>query len=224
MPTPPITALPYALILDDHPLVGRGMAQFLLSLMPEMDVKVATHWRELGAMLQAHGCPNLLVADVWLADGNSLQELMQWRVQNPGCPRLAISGDDDPAIEERVRAAGAQGFVHKKDSSDTFGAACVCLLAGGLWFDKGESTALNHGSPREWEVTPLELGLTPRQGDILMLLMRGLPNKRIALMLNITESTVKEHVTSILERIGVRTRIELITTLRGRKVVCESRT
>ena len=218
----PAVKPPYVLILDDHPLVGRGMAQFLLSLKPDLPVRVATHWPELQATLLAHGCPVLLIADVWLADGNSLQELMRWRLDNPGCPWLAISGDDDPGMEQRVRAAGAQGFVHKQDTSDLFGTAYIYVLAGGLWFGKVGNAAANPRSPREWEVTPLELGLTPRQGDILMLLMRGLPNKRIALMLNITESTVKEHVTSILERIGVRTRIELITALRGRRVVAEA--
>ncbi|MES2946424.1 MAG: response regulator transcription factor [Pseudomonadota bacterium] len=218
----PSNERPYVLILDDHPLVGKGMAQFLSSLKPDLPVRLATHRTEFQALLQAHGCPALLVADVWLADGNSLQELTNWRVRHTDCPWLAISGDDDPAIEERVRAAGAQGFVHKRDACEIFGAAYACVLAGGLWFGKTESAALNPHSPREWEVTPHELGLTPRQGDILILLMRGLPNKRIALMLNITESTVKEHVTSILERMGARTRLELITAFRGRKVVAEA--
>ena len=51
---------------------------------------------------------------------------------------------------------------------------------------------------------------------ILSLVLRGLPNKRIALQLGIAESTVKEHVTGILERLGVRSRVEAITLLRGR--------
>ena len=57
------------------------------------------------------------------------------------------------------------------------------------------------------------------QGEILALVLRGLPNKRIALMLGLSESTVKEHLTGILERLGVKTRMEALTQLRGRRLV-----
>ena len=62
------------------------------------------------------------------------------------------------------------------------------------------------------------LGLTPRQGEILALVQRGLPNKRIAQALDLSESTVKEHITSILSRLGVPTRVEAITHLQGRRL------
>lgn len=218
MPKTPNTTH-YVLILDDHPMVGRGMAQFLTSVQPDLDAKVCTQWDEVHAVLQEHGCPVLLVADVWLSSGSSLPVIAQWKAQNPGTPWLAISGDDDPSIAQRVRVAGAQGFIHKQESPATFGKAYAQILSGGVWFGASENAAPSALGPREWEVTPAELGLTLRQGDILILLLRGLPNKRIALMLNIAESTVKEHVTSILERFAVRTRVELITALRGRKVV-----
>ena len=67
-------------------------------------------------------------------------------------------------------------------------------------------------------MTPVELGLSARQGQILALVLQGLPNKRIASQLDIAESTVKEHVTGILERLRVRTRVEAITLLRGRRL------
>jgi DNA-binding NarL/FixJ family response regulator len=75
--------------------------------------------------------------------------------------------------------------------------------------------------PREWEVTPAELGLTPRQGEILALVLRGLPNKRIALTLSLAESTVKEHLTGIFERLGVKSRVEVMAHLRGRQLVLQ---
>jgi len=65
--------------------------------------------------------------------------------------------------------------------------------------------------------------MTERQGQILALLLRGLSNKRIAIGLDIAESTVKEHVTAILQRLGVRTRVEAITHLRGRRLVVKEK-
>lgn len=213
------TPSPFAIILDDHPLVGRGMAQYLQSIRPELSVHAVTTWMDALKLVQTHGLPRVLVADLWLADGNILPLLMQWHTGNPEISWLAISADDDPATAHRVRAAGARGFVHKQATPETFGQAVVAVLDGGTWFEAGPTPAAKDPAKREWQVTPAELGLTPRQGDILALLLKGLSNKRIALALDITESTVKEHVTAILERLGVRTRVEAIMALQGRQVV-----
>lgn len=215
MPTPS----PYAIILDDHPLVGRGMAQYLQSVRPELSVRAVTTWNETLELVRTQGCPCVLIADVWLAEGNSLPFLAQWHAAHLDTPWLAISADDDPATSQRVRTAGARGFVHKQATPETFGRAVVTVLGGGQWFEAGQAPGAKDPAKREWQVTPAELGLTARQGDILILLLRGLSNKRIALALDITESTVKEHVTAILERLGVRTRVEAIMAMQGRHVV-----
>lgn len=210
---------PYAIVLDDHPLVGHGMAQYLQSIRPDMAVHVTTTWAQTQQVMQAAGRPHLLVADVWLAQGSIVQTLSQWRAECTGTPWLAISGDDDPSILQRVRSAGAHGFVHKQAPPEVFGQAFATVLAGGEWYQPPETTEATAHRSREWAVTPAELGLTLRQGEILALVLRGLPNKRIALMLGLSESTVKEHLTGILERLGVRTRVQALTHLRGRRLV-----
>jgi DNA-binding NarL/FixJ family response regulator len=68
-------------------------------------------------------------------------------------------------------------------------------------------------------VTVEGLGLTPRQGDVLGLVLVGMSNKRIGQMLGITESTVKEHMTGILERIGVSRRMEIFHRLDVNRLV-----
>ena len=208
---------PYAILLDDHPLVGSGMAQYLQAVRPELTVHVATAWAQVQQHIQISGCPQVLVADVWLVNSNSLANLAQWRSQCRNTPWLAISGDEDPLMLERVRSAGAQGFVHKQASPEVFGLAFQAVLLGGQWFDT--SVEASGHRPREWVVTPAELCLTPRQGEILALVLRGLPNKRIAQMLCLSESTVKEHLTGIFERLGVKSRVEILTHLRGRQLV-----
>lgn len=212
---PPRT--PYAIVLDDHPLVARGMAQYLLSVRPHLLVHAVTAWAQVQQFIQSSGCPDVLVADVWLANSNSLATLAQWRSQCPGTPWLAISGDDDPLLQARVRSAGAQGFVHKQASPEIFGQAFAAVLGGGQWFETEPLAGVVR--PREWVVTPTDLGLTSRQGDVLALVLKGLPNKRIGVILNVSESTVKEHLTAIFERLGVKNRIEILTHLRGRQVV-----
>lgn len=211
------TLLPHVIVLDDHPLVGRGLVQYLMARWPDVAVHEARRWDEVLRLVDHHGCPAVLVADVWLTECNSLSLLAEWRTRCPRSPWLAISGDEDPSVEQRVRAAGAQGFVHKLAAPDAFGQAIQALRVGLTWFAT-DATGQPPTHPREWPVSASELGLTLRQAEILQLVLRGLPNKRIASQLDIAESTVKEHVTGILERLGVRSRVEAITLLRGRRL------
>lgn len=69
-----------------------------------------------------------------------------------------------------------------------------------------------HPPPRDQE-----FGLTQRQTEVLAMMLRGFSNKRIALALAVSESTIKEHITSILGKLGVTNRIEAITLLQGRR-------
>jgi DNA-binding NarL/FixJ family response regulator len=207
----------YALILDDHPLVAHGMAEFLRARMPQMDVVVASGPDDLLRWVHTRGTPAIALIDFWLTEGSAVGLIAQVRSQCPGTPIAVISGDDDPAVMERARQAGVQGFVHKQAAPDTFGLAVEALLSGLVWFEPGLPGSQMPRS-RDLPVTPSELGLSTRQGQILELVLQGLPNKRIASQLDIAESTVKEHVTAILERLGVRTRVEAITQLRGRRL------
>lgn len=213
-----MTSPRYAIVLDDHPLVLQGMMQLLRSAHLDLDILAASTWDQMQSHVSSSCLPQILVTDVWLAEENSLQNLKSWIALYPSVPCLAISGDDDPAILQRVRDAGAQGFVHKQEPPEIFVQAFDLVLSGGEWFPFASGAGKGSG-PREWTVSPDDLGLTVRQGEILSLVLRGLPNKRIALMLGLSESTVKEHLTGILGRMGVRTRVEILTHLRGRKLV-----
>ncbi len=198
-------ATPYVLVVDDHPLVARGLSHFIQSSCPGFSAVAMTRWQEALKLVETIGTPALLIADVWLCEGNSLVAMDSWRKTCPDTPWLAISGDDDQALEQRVRAAGAQGFVHKQAPPERFALAIETVLSGGSWFVGVTATSGAEGH-----------GFTPRQAEVLALLLRGLPNKRIAAELGITEATVKEHITAILARLGVRTRVEAITALSAR--------
>lgn len=214
----PVT-LPYALILDDHPLVARGVAEFLRSLRPDLEVRLATDAADCLQQVVLHGAPALALIDFWLAEGAALGLIAQLRARCPETPIVVMSGDDDPLLGERARAGGAHGFLHKQESPGTFAQAVHALLGGLTWFVPPSRLQAGGLRSRELPVTPAELGLSTRQGEILALVLMGQPNKRIALDLALSESTVKEHVTAILQRLGARNRIEAITQLRGRRLV-----
>ena len=207
MTTSPI----HVTVLDDHALVASGLCQYLQITRPHLSVQTATSWLELERWRHRHGCPTLVVADIWLADGNSLQNLAAWSQRCAATRWLALSGDDDPGLAERARHAGAQGFVHKQVTPESLGQVIDAVLAGQPWVEAGTRPGRLAGAAAGWTALMHQRSLTPRQGQIFALLLRGLPNKRIASELSIAESTVKEHVTELLSKLGVRTRIEAIT-------------
>lgn len=205
-----------AYVIDDHPLVARGIAEFLRSLYLFENVfaffSVEALWQRV-----AEATPQLIVVDFWLPDGAALPLLKMLRESCPHAALLVMSADDDSSIIEKVRAAGANGFIHKQEAPEVFSQAVSALMQGMLWFP-ATSQAQKNPLQKEISITPRELGLTPRQGEILTMIIQGMPNKRIANTLDLSEQTVKEHVTGILKRLGVSNRIEIMTKLRGKRL------
>jgi len=208
-----------ALVIDDHPLSASGIADFLLSHCGFGQARPVSSIAEFWAILDAAQPPSLAVVDFWLPEGASLPLLVQMKRQYPATRLLAISADDNSAVSDKAREAGADGFLHKQEAPEIFGRAVAALLRGDTWFHSGPFAVTGSNQPlKELPVTAAELGLTARQGQVLAMMLKGLPNKRIALNLSLSEQTVKEHVTGILERLGARNRIEVITMLRGKKL------
>ncbi|ABM34142.1 two component transcriptional regulator, LuxR family [Paracidovorax citrulli AAC00-1] len=226
MPLPASCRLPltrYALVVDDHPLVGRGMAEFLRGHPRLADVRHAHETSEALRIIASHGSPVLALVDFWLAEGAATSFIGNLFAMSPETRMLIMSADHHPAIVLKVRASGAHGFVHKRESPETFHAAVNAVLDGASWFDPGATASLSPSALgatplREIHLAPVDLGLTPRQGQILALVLEGLPNKPIANALHLSEHTVKEHLTAILQKLGVSNRVELISRLRGVRV------
>ncbi len=205
-----------ALVIDDHPLVAHGIADFLQSHCGFAVVKSVSDIGALWNTIDASKPPTLAVVDFWLPDGASLTLLAKLKQEYPAIRLLAISADDSPAVVDKVRAAGADGFLHKQEAPDIFARAVAALIDGDTWFQHRSAFALTDHPVKELPITAAELGLTARQGQVLAMMLKGLPNKRIALNLSLSEYTVKEHVSGILERLGARNRIEVITKLSGK--------
>jgi DNA-binding NarL/FixJ family response regulator len=220
-------AVHVAVVVDDHPMVSRGVSEFLKSHPKLAQVHSVGDAAQCMALLEQLGGACLVIADFWLPAGDALALVTQLRGAWPKTRVLVMSGDDDPAIEERVRQAGANGFVRKHASPQDFEAATTAVLSGMQWFSVARASVLparfsgTEYTPRELGIKRTELGLTQRQAQILQGVLGGAPNKRIAQDLGLSESTVKEHVTAILHKLGVSNRVAAITKMRGRRLVLD---
>lgn len=217
--TKAVKSVRYALVVDDHPLVSRGVAEYLKTQTLLDDVMVASAVPQAQALIDQWGSPAVLLVDFWLGEGATDKFVSHVRSRWPDTRVLVMSGDDNPAIATKAQACGAHGFLHKQEAPQVFSDAVSAVLAGQTWYaTDAADTAEALGTPRNARsvtVTPADLGLTVRQGQILGMLLQALPNKRIADELSVSESTVKEHVTGILNKLLVSNRVELITKLRG---------
>lgn len=209
----------YALVVDDHPLVVRGVAEYLISHCGYPSVHSVADGDACMAFIADNGAPNLVIIDFWLADGAAPPLVKALSDHCPATRLLVMSGDDGVGIDAQARDAGAHGFIHKNESPETFARAVTALRRGKTWFpDVDPASAAILRSRRELLISPADLGLTRRQGEVLAMMLKGLPNKRIAMALNVTEQTVKEHVSSILQKLGASNRVEAIALLHGRRL------
>ena len=204
--------LNYALVVDDHPLVASGIANFLSTNCRFKQAFVVTNEESCYRHIRHNGPPSLLVIDFWLSSCTALNLLKEVKKMYPQVRLLVVSGDDNIDIWQKVFAAGGHGFVLKSEPPELFSKAVFALLDDFTWFPEKKAFAVrNHNEKLR------NFNLTPRQLDVLDMIMWGLPNKKIAKQLSISEPTVKEHIGNILKKIGVNSRVELITLLHGKR-------
>ncbi|MDV1945311.1 response regulator transcription factor [Enterobacter kobei] len=200
----------YALVVDDHPLVASGIANFLITQCRFKQAYVVTNEEDCYRQIRDNGPPRLLVIDFWLSSGTALKLLKEIKQLYPQVRLLVVSGDDNNDLWRKIHAAGGHGFVLKSEPPEIFSQAVFALADNQTWFPEGNEFSVNKNNEKL-----NKFNLTPRQIDVLNMIMRGLPNKRIAAQLSISEPTVKEHISNILKKIGVNSRVEAITLLHG---------
>ena len=139
--------------------------------------------------------------------------LTDFRNCSPRTQIIVIGTDADETYIECVIAAGAQGFLSATASPEEFRLAVDLVRNGYLWADREVLSRIigKHGRGRAASVHPgpAEVQLTPREADVLRLLLDGHGNREIGKTLGIDSATVKSHLTRIMRKVGVANRVEL---------------
>ncbi len=203
------------LILDDHPFVHTALVQMLAELEPGGRIVLTHRLEQALSALRLGPPPDLVVADLHLADANGPDVLSRLRLQRPESPVAVFSAKDDPPTILRCLEAGAIGYITKTHSYDGVLNA-LRLINSGCPYVPPEVLNLQANGRLRLEARlirpadPRHLGLTDRQIDVLRLLLRGLPNKLICRQLRLAEGTVKVHVSAVLRALGVRNRTQAV--------------
>jgi len=195
------------LVVDDHALVRAGLCQVLKGLAPDEATEVleASDCTHAFVLASIHPDLDLVLLDYHLPDMNGLAALAIFGVRHPELPVVILSGSANPSIAQRVLAQGAAGFVTKSGLSAELLHALRQVLSGEVYSPVEFRSTHNELPPTADIKAPV---FTPRQQEVLQLLLGGCSNRDISEQLSLSDETVKNHVSSILRGFGVKTRTQ----------------
>ena len=219
------------LLVDDHPLILSALQSVIQGLRPDVTVVTAGGAREARQTLKADADFDLVMLDLQLGDADGFDVLDEFRSTYPALPVVVVSASDRQSDVIRAVDAGAMGFVPKRSSNEALYDALQVVMSGGIYIPtmamgsqrsapSPEADAVQdmldvvqtHARPAPLQTqAPLAaLGLTPRQTEVMALLLQGKPNKLIARDLNVSVETVKDHVAAVLRALGVSSRTQAV--------------
>lgn len=197
------TVLDQILIVDDHPFFADGLGGILLRHRLASRVDRASTVEEAIEILGRVSATDLVLLDLRLPGEGGLALLPRLDRAGLPIPVVAISSAEDEVTVRAARAAGVQGFMPKSADAGMLSRMIRTIARGDTWFPGSES------------ITEPTARLTPRQQEVLALLAKGFPNKRICQELALTEHTVKTHLKAVFELLGVHNRTECVTRARA---------
>jgi DNA-binding NarL/FixJ family response regulator len=189
------------LIADDHPLFRDALAQIVTSTLPNAVVVECGSIEDAQAALARQDF-ELILLDVNMPGMNGMAGLLSLRNTAPATPVVIVSGREDRETVDQAMGCGAAGFIPKSLSRDGMRSALCAVLAGEISLP-GEP-AIDGVPDRHAAVATL----SGQQRRVLEMISAGKANKIIAYELSISESTVKAHVTAILRKLNLRSRIQ----------------
>ena len=187
------------------------MRGVIAELQPDAAVIEAATCVDGLSLMQQHADVALVMLDLGLPDRNGFEVLEELRERYPATSVVMLSGSNDRDSVATALAKGALGFIPKSASRDVLVNALRLILAGGIYIPPEiliDRQPVSSPTPSTDRRSPADLGLTPRQVDVLALMMQGKSNKLICRTLHLAEPTVKNHVSAILKALGAVNRTE----------------
>ena len=205
------------LVIDDHVLIRQAMQGVLKKLRRDAVVLDAQNWKQAMQVIADHPDVSLILLDLTLPDRDGFSVLAELRERYPTISIVVLSAVQDPDNVMKALDLGALGYIPKSAQSDVILNALRLVISGGIYVPPEilAREERSHVAPRQpagdrSQVSPADFGLTDRQLEVLALMMQGKNNKTICRMLDLAESTVKNHVTAILKALKVSNRTEAV--------------
>ena len=189
------------IIADDHPLFRIALSHAVGKVWPSAEIVEASSAGEARQALEA-GATEVLLLDMHMEDSSGLTVLMDMRQDFPALPIAIVSASEEPRVFAAASQLGAAAFIPKSASLDQMRDALSAVKEGDNWFPEMDAEA-------DDDLARIA-SLTPAQRRILGAIRQGLLNKQIAYEQDISEATVKAHITAIFRKLGVNNRTQAV--------------
>ena len=197
------------LIVDDHPLFREALRQAIAGGLAGASVHLAGSLDAATAILDSEDDFDLILLDLRMPGVQGLSGLIYLRAQYPNVPVAIVTAADDPGLLAKALNLNASGFIPKTSGIETILAAVTAVLKGDVWVPAGATETAT--ADREAEDIARRIAtLTAQQIRVLMMLREGLLNKQIAYELDVSEATIKAHVSAILQKLSVSSRTQAV--------------
>jgi DNA-binding NarL/FixJ family response regulator len=198
------------LIADDHPIVLRGL-RMVLDAQPDLEVVAEATDGDQAVEQAVSGDIHLAILDISMPRKTGLQAAREITHRKPEVRVLMLSMHDNEQYLFEAISAGASGYVLKSAVDRDLVEACRAAMRGEPFLYPGAVRALMReylDRARAGEALHKDL-LTPREEEIVKLVAEAHTNEEIGEMLFISKKTVERHRANILEKLGMRDRVEL---------------
>ncbi|WOJ94701.1 response regulator transcription factor [Congregibacter variabilis] len=192
------------LIVDDHQLFREGLTLVLQKIRGNVEILQASDYESAVDSLRESSDLDVMMLDLHLAKEDGFSVLSYAREHYKSLPVIVLTGSKTAADMRRAIDGGALGFIPKESSGELMLKAVQLVLAGGIYLPAEMHSVVNEARDRSGIV------FTPRQKDVLKMLIEGHANKNIADSLGITEATIKMHLSSIFKALGVSNRTQAV--------------
>lgn len=209
------------LIADDHELYLQGLELILRKEFPKAEIILSNSYTEILNILGKEKNFDLIITDLAMPGDNWLNAIEKIHNYCPETPIAVISAVFDKEILQKTFDIGVSGYIAKSSSNSLILSAINLILSGGMYIPPelmqtniSSSSAQIKELIKDLENTPIKSessrNLTPRQLEILQCLYAGLSNKQIANKLNISEGTIKIHITLLMRTLDVANRMQAV--------------
>lgn len=196
------------LLADDHPPLRAGLAAILNS---QPDLKVVAEAACGRDVMAAKEAADIYILDLRMPDGDGIQTIKDLVARDPAVRVLVLTTYDNEEDIFRALEAGARGYLLKDTTSEELVAAVRQIHEGERYLPQAVASRLADRLIRP--------SLTPRELDVLRLVSRGRTNKEMASAMFISEETVKTHMKSLFQKLGVHDRAEAVSVSLQRGII-----
>jgi len=200
------------LIIDDHALFREGLVLLLEALGQPVQALQAENADAAMRQISSHPQIDLVLLDLVMPGPGGIELLPEIKKLVPAAPVVILSADESHRTITGAIERGASGYIPKTSTAEIMRGALRLVLGGGIYVppivlrDETRVPEVQQKRPAK----PEDLGITPRQVEVLDFLLAGMPTKVIASRLGVSDSTVKAHTMAIFRTLKVRNRTEAV--------------